>query len=87
MTMVRLRVSNPFVAVQYQNEKSTFCTLPVGSIITTGDDLWQPGLVHISFRGQELLAFARDIKEHTEAFDLAIANYESAGERKDRHRA
>ena len=57
-----------------------FYTLPVGSIIATGDDLWQPGLVHISLRGQELLAFARDIKEHTEAFDLAVASDELEAE-------
>jgi hypothetical protein len=71
--MVRLLVINPFLALQNKDNKSAFYTLPVGSIIATGDDLWQPGLVHISLRGQDLLAFARDIKEHTETLDLGLA--------------
>lgn len=80
--MVCLRVTNPFLAVLCQNDKSTFCTLPVGSIIATDDDLWQPGLVHISSRGQELFAFTRDIKDHTESLDLAVANHGSDDESK-----
>jgi hypothetical protein len=72
--MVRLRVTSPFLAVQSQEDKNAFCTLTVGSIIATGEDLWQPGLLRISVRGQQLLAFARDIKEHTEAVDLDFAH-------------
>jgi hypothetical protein len=74
--MVRLRVTNPFLALQDKDDKSTFCTLTVGEIIAAGDDLWQPGLVHISLRGQDLLAFARDIKEHTETIDLGVQTTE-----------
>ena len=72
--MVRLLVTNPFLALQNKDNKSAFYTLPVGSIIATGDDFCQPGLVHISLRGQDLLAFARDIKEHTETLDPGLEN-------------
>lgn len=80
--MLRLRVTNPFLAVQCNDDKGTFYTVPVGSIIATGDDLFQPGLMHISLRGQELLAFARDIKEHSKAFALAVVDHGSEDESK-----
>jgi hypothetical protein len=67
-----LRVFSPFLALESHGEKSTFCTVSVGSVISTEVDLAQPGLVPISLRGQSLLAFARDLTEHTEPIDLSL---------------
>lgn len=67
-----LRVSSPFLALESQGEKSIFFTVSVGSVISTDVDLAQPGLVPISLRGQPLLAFARDITEHTEPIDFSL---------------
>jgi hypothetical protein len=67
-----LRVLSPFLALESHEQKSTFCTVSVGSIISTDVDLTQPGLVPIALHGQPLLAFARDINEHTESIDISL---------------
>lgn len=72
MSLHSLRVVSPFLALESHEEKSTFCTISVGSVISTDVDLTQPGLVPVSVRGQSLLAFARDLSEHTESIDLSL---------------
>jgi hypothetical protein len=70
--MHRLRVISPFLALHSHDDRSTFFTIPVGSIVLTESDLFQPGLVPISLGDEQLLAFARDVTERTETFDLSL---------------
>lgn len=43
-----------------------FVTVPAGVKIECSDNLAEPGFVHITFDGTDLLAFTRDIHERTE---------------------
>jgi hypothetical protein len=64
------RVVKPFLALQAKDEPCTFfSTIDVGSVLSTDADLWQPGLVPITLRGENLLTFARDLRECTEVLD------------------
>ena len=64
-TAVRLHVTSEILAVAAQAADHCFVTIPAGSMIDTSGDLAQPGLHHVFFRGQDLLAFTRDIRERT----------------------
>ena len=63
MAFVRLRVTVELLAVTAVN--SRFVTLSEGSVIETSDELIEPGLHHVNFGGNDLLAFTRDIQERT----------------------
>lgn len=63
MASVRLRVTVELLAVTAVNPR--FVTLSEGSVIETSDDLADPGFHHVNFRGNDLLAFTRDIQERT----------------------
>jgi len=62
---VHLRVTSEILAVATQPEDPCFVTIPAGSMIDTSGDLAGPGLHHVLFHGQDLLAFTRDIRERT----------------------
>ena len=63
--VVHLRVNSEILALAAQPAEHGFVTIPAGSMIDTSGDLAQPGLHHVFFRGQDLLAFTRDIRERT----------------------
>jgi hypothetical protein len=65
-TAVRLYVISEILAVPMQTEKHAFITIPAGAIIETSEDFVEPGLRPVKFDGRDLLAFTRDIREHTE---------------------
>jgi hypothetical protein len=68
------QVIKPFLALQAKDEPCTFfSTISAGSIVYTDADVWQPGLVPISLSGDNLLTFARDLRECTEILDLPLA--------------
>jgi hypothetical protein len=68
------RVIKPFLALEAKDGASTFfSTIRVGSILYTDADVWQPGLMTISLLGENLLTFARDLRECTEVLDLPLA--------------
>jgi hypothetical protein len=64
--VARFRVVSPFVAVYLAVHRERFVTVPVGAILETSPDLEEPGLVTITLDGDTLLAFIRDILQHTE---------------------
>jgi hypothetical protein len=61
--IVLLRVQSEILAVTATEQR--FVTIPAGAVIETSGDLVEPGLHHITYDGQDLLAFARDIRERT----------------------
>ena len=61
---VRFHVTSEILALATRSDHR-FVTIPAGSMIDTSEDLAQPGLHHVFFHGQELLAFTRDIRERT----------------------
>jgi hypothetical protein len=65
-TAVRLHVTLPILAITEQLTKQDFVDIPAGSVIETSGDLSVPGLHPVSFQGQQLLVFTRDIAERTE---------------------
>ena len=66
------RVTLPLVAVTQRNPN--FLTIPAGAIIETTSDLAEPGLHVVSFRGSDVLAFARDILERSERLSAAAGD-------------
>jgi hypothetical protein len=69
--VVRLQVLSPLLTVDAK--KSEFVMISAGSIIETIDGLTEPGFHRVRYRGQDLLAFTRDIRERTEEVSLAVA--------------
>jgi len=65
-TAVRLHVTLPILAITAQLSKHNFVDIPAGSVIETSGDLSEPGLHPVTFEGQQLLVFTRDIAERTE---------------------
>jgi hypothetical protein len=72
-TSVRLHVISEILAMPTQTEKHAFITIPAGSAIETSEDLAEPGLRPVMFEGRQLLAFTRDIREHTQRVEAAMA--------------
>jgi hypothetical protein len=70
-TAVRLHVTSEILAVAAQAADHCFVTIPAGSMIDTSGDLAEPGFHHVFFHGQDLLAFARDLRERTQRFNTA----------------
>jgi hypothetical protein len=71
--ITRFRVLSSFVAFQTVVTNKPFLTVPIGSIIETGEEFHSPGLFEIRLNDQPLLAFMRDIEECTEPMGLARA--------------
>jgi hypothetical protein len=71
-TVVRFRVTSPFLAVG-SSQQGGFVTIPRGAVIETSDDLREPGLHLMKLGPENLFAFARDIEERTEPMDLVAA--------------
>ena len=69
--VVRFYVLSPLLTVDAK--KSEFVMISAGSIIETTDDLTEPGFHRVRHRGQDLLAFTRDIQERTEKVSVAAA--------------
>jgi hypothetical protein len=69
--ITRFRVLSSFVAFHTVVTNKPFLTVPIGSIIETGEEFHSPGLFEIRLNDQPLLAFMRDIEECTEPMDLA----------------
>jgi len=65
-TVVRLHVTLPILAITAQLTKQNFVDILAGSMIETSDDLSEPGLHPVTFEGQQILVFTRDIAERTE---------------------
>ena len=71
--ITRFRVLSPFVAFHAVVTNQPFLTVPIGSIIETGEEFHSPGLFEIRLNDQPLLAFMRDIDECTVPMNLARA--------------
>lgn len=71
--IMRFRVLSPFVTFHTVGTTKPFLTVPVGSIIETGEEFHSPGLFEIRLNDQPLLAFMRDIEECTEPMGIAFA--------------
>ena len=71
--IARFRVLSPFVAFHAVVTNKPFLTVPIGSIIETGEEFHSPGLFEIRLNDLPLLAFMRDIDECTEPMNLACA--------------
>lgn len=63
---VSYRVLAPFVVIQPFSHRPPFVTVPRGAVIETREEIRSPGLAEIRLNNQPLLAFMRDIEEHTE---------------------
>ena len=70
---MHLRVTSPLLAIPTASRHG-FVTIPVGSIIEMCDVLAEPGFHPVKFNGQELLVFARDIRERTQTIDMKRAS-------------
>ena len=66
---VHLQVTSPLLAVDCK--RSTFVVIPTGSIVNTSGDFPGPGFHPVTYNGQDLFAFTRDIRERTEQVSLA----------------
>jgi hypothetical protein len=77
--ITRFRVLSSFVAFHAVVTNKPFLTVPIGSIIETGEEFHSPGLFEIRLNDQQLLAFMRDIEECTEPMDLACAVWNGRG--------
>jgi hypothetical protein len=73
-TAVRLHVTLPILAITAQLSKYNFVEIPAGSVIDTSGDLSEPGLHPVTFEGQQLLLFTRDIAERTERVRAVAAS-------------
>ena len=63
---VRLHVTSAILAVAAEHTRHRFVDIPAGSVIEMASvDFAEPGLRAVTFDGQELLAFTRDIRERT----------------------
>ena len=65
-TAIRLHVTLPILAITPQLSQYNFVEIPAGSVIDTSGDLSELGLHPVTFEGQQLLVFTRDIAERTE---------------------
>ena len=61
----RFRVVSSFVAFHAFAKNHPFVMVPIGSIIEAQKEFQEPGLVAIRLDDQSLLAFMRDIEDHT----------------------
>lgn len=66
-----VRVVSPLLAVRsdFHDGKSRFVELGAGSVISTPAAYDQPGLLVVTRGTEELLVFARDLRERTEPVD------------------
>lgn len=71
--IARFRVLSSFVAFRTVVTNKPLLTVPIGSIIETGEEFHSPGLFEIRLNDQPLLAFMRDIDECTEPMGLVRA--------------
>lgn len=67
---IRRHVTSEILAVSTKITDHSFVTIPRGSTIETRDDLTEPGLHEVIFKGVVLLAFVRDIRERTYADEI-----------------
>ncbi|HUJ51813.1 MAG TPA: hypothetical protein VLW25_16505 [Bryobacteraceae bacterium] len=67
--VAHLRVKSEILAVTATADHK-FVTIPSGATIETSDDLVEPGFIRLTFEGNHLLAFTRDIRERTETLPL-----------------
>jgi hypothetical protein len=65
-TAVRLHAILPILAITEHFTRRNFVDIPAGSVNETSGDLSDFGLHLVTFEGQQLLAFARDIVERTQ---------------------
>lgn len=67
----QVRVISPILAVRsdLHDCRSRFVELRAGSVISTPAAYDQPGLLHVTRGNEELLVFARDLRERTEPLD------------------
>lgn len=63
--VAHLRAKSAILAVT-ATDRHKFVTIPAGAMIETSDDLVEPGFIRLTFEGNHLLAFTRDIRERTE---------------------
>jgi hypothetical protein len=63
------QVVSPILTVDAKS--SGFVALPAGAVITTTDDLAEPGLHEVRCYDKTLLAFSRDIQERTKELSSA----------------
>lgn len=68
-SVVRFRVLASFEVIQPLIDLPPFVTLPVGSVIETGEPIRSPGLAEIRWNNQPLLARMRDIEQCTQPVD------------------
>lgn len=69
--LYRYRVLVPFLAVHPEPAPtSKFVKLQPGSVVTTLNDLHEPGLVVVYDRSDALLVFARDLRELSELIGM-----------------
>ena len=65
MSVVRLRVTDPILAVSATPKNPPFVIIPVGTVLETTENLKNLGLHSVRFDGQEMLVFTKDIQERT----------------------
>jgi hypothetical protein len=67
----QVRVVLPLLAVRsdLDSSRSRFVEVRAGSVMTTVEDFDQPGLIHVRIGADDLLVFARDLSERTEAVE------------------
>lgn len=68
----QVRVVSPLLAVRsdLHDGKSRFVELGAGSVISTPAAFDHPGLLHVTRGKEQLLVFARDLRERTEPLDV-----------------
>ena len=65
------RTLSPFFALT-ESARPTYVTICTGTIIEMDNELTRAGFVKIKLPDRSLLAFSRDIQEHTEQFDYLL---------------
>jgi hypothetical protein len=77
-SVARFRVVSPFIAVQGPTNKERVFTVPVGAVIeTSSPDLHEPGLVTVTWNGERLVVFRRDLREHAELIEDRSSSMEA----------
>jgi hypothetical protein len=68
-SVASFRIISPILGVHPVHRRGHLVNIPVGAVITTLADLREPGLVAVTFDGEDLLVFTRDIQERTERIE------------------
>jgi len=64
---LRYRVREPLLAVYNEaGRKTVFVTIEPGSVITMEDKAHESGFVDVSYRGQNLQVFMRDVEKRAD---------------------